>query len=337
MVNSVILFCTAGLVAGALYLFVCVLGPSDLKGKRALELTEGSVSAEKVPEFVDTFYNIVTDIFEWTWGQSLHSSPHIPGKSNKDATRIHEEMAGELINAESGQMILDAGCGLGGPMRAIAAHSRAQIIGITNNEYQVQRAKLHNKKAGLDSLCNVLYGNFLEMPFDENTFDGAYSIEATCHAPKLEEVYSEIFRVMKPGALFVSYDWVKTEKYRDDDEEHKDLIQGLERGHAIPGLRSYKDIAATAMKIGFEVVKEKDLAKPPSKPWWNRLKMGRSVYWRSRVVVVILSAIGLVPKETVDAYDLLLKNTDYLIKAGETGIFSPMRMILCKKPEKGSE
>ena len=28
-------------------------------------------------------------------------------------------------------------------------------------------------------------GNFLHMPFEEGSFDGAYAIEATCHAPKV--------------------------------------------------------------------------------------------------------------------------------------------------------
>ncbi|CAF1912272.1 unnamed protein product [Brassica napus] len=50
------------------------------------------------------------------------------------------------------------------------------------------------------------------MPFDENTFDGPYFIEATCHAPELEEVYAEIFRVMKPGSLYVSYEWVTRDR-----------------------------------------------------------------------------------------------------------------------------
>ncbi len=38
-------------------------------------------------------------------------------------------------------------------------------------------------------------GDFLNMPFEPNTFDGAYAIEATCHAPKLEDVYGQIFKV----------------------------------------------------------------------------------------------------------------------------------------------
>ena len=37
---------------------------------------------------------------------------------------------------------------------------------------------------GLTALCKPVQGNFLEMPFADDTFDGAYAIEATCHANK---------------------------------------------------------------------------------------------------------------------------------------------------------
>lgn len=36
----------------------------------------------------------------------------------------------------------------------------------------------------------------------DNTYDAIYAIEATCHAPSKVGIYSEIFRVLKPGALF---------------------------------------------------------------------------------------------------------------------------------------
>ncbi|PIN09489.1 SAM-dependent methyltransferase [Handroanthus impetiginosus] len=356
---SLALFCTASLLAGGLYWFVCILGSAEQKGKRAVDLSGGSIAkekvqdnykqywsffrrpkeiegAEKVPAFVDTFYNLVTDIYEWGWGQSFHFSPSIPGKSHRDATRIHEEMAVDLLNIKPGARILDAGCGVGGPMRAIAAHSGANVVGITINEYQVNRARMHNKKAGLDKQCEVVCGNFLQMPFDDNSFDGAYSIEATCHAPKLEDVYSEIYRVLKPGSLYVSYEWVTTELYRGDDAEHVEVIQGIERGDALPGLRSYKDIAEVAKKVGFEVLKEQDLAKPPANPWWTRLKMGRIAYWRNHILITVLAWLGIAPKGVVDVHEMLFVTADYLTRGGETGIFTPMHMILCRKPESKS-
>nr|XP_027093703.1 24-methylenesterol C-methyltransferase 2-like [Coffea arabica] len=113
--------------------------------------------------------------------------------SYRDATRIQEEIAIDLLGIKKSARILDAGCGIGGPMRTIAAHSSANVVGITINEYQINRARMHNEKANLDFLCEVIRGNFLQMPFPDNSFDGPYSIEATCHAPKLEKVYSEIY------------------------------------------------------------------------------------------------------------------------------------------------
>jgi hypothetical protein len=38
---------------------------------------------------------------------------------------------------------------------------------------------------GLAPLTNVVRGDFLNMPFETGTFDAAYAIEATCHAPKV--------------------------------------------------------------------------------------------------------------------------------------------------------
>ena len=209
----------------------------------------------------------------------------------------------DLVGARPGHRVLDVGCGVGGPMRAIAARPGAHVVGITINEYQVGRARAHNKKSGLDALCEVVCGNFLEMPFPDSSFDGAYSIEATCHAPRLEDVYAEIFRVLKPGALYVSYEWVTTALYRADDPDHVETIHGIERGDALPGLRAHDEIASIARKVGFEVLDERDLARPPAGPWWTRLKMGRIAYWRNHILVSVLTLLRIAPKGVVEVHE----------------------------------
>ncbi len=47
----------------------------------------------------------------------------------------------------------------------------------------------------------------------QRQFDAAYAIEATCHAPDRVGVYSEIYRVLKPGAIFACYEWCMTDLY----------------------------------------------------------------------------------------------------------------------------
>lgn len=38
---------------------------------------------------------------------------------------------------------------------------------------------------GVSELCKPVQGDFLKMPFKDNTFDAAYAIEATCHAAQV--------------------------------------------------------------------------------------------------------------------------------------------------------
>eukprot|EP00897_Mesotaenium_endlicherianum_P005062 jgi/Mesen1/4584/ME000232S03838 len=350
-----------GIVAAVGVLAITTLfltsGQAEVKGKKTTQLSGGSISKEEVekkwkqydeyfqqnegsgvavkkeaPQFVDTFYNLVTDIYEWGWGQSFHFSPAIPGKSDKEATRMHEEYVCKVLDMKPGMKVLDAGCGVGGPMRAIAAKSRSKVVGITINDYQVQRATHHNKKAGLQALCQVDQGNFLQMPYADGTFDAAYSIEATCHAPKLVEVYSEILRVLKPGSLYCTYEWVKTNKYDGKNPAHVKIIDDICHGNALPDMRSYTEIVDAAKEAGFEIVENRDLAAPPAKPWYRRLQMGRFAYYRNHIMVSIVSAIGIAPKGLLEVHNMLVNVAISLSQGGETGVFSPAHMLVLRKP-----
>lgn len=65
--------------------------------------------------------------------------------------------------------------------------------------------------------------DYHHMPYDEGHFDKVYAIEATCHSPELSRVYSEVYRVLKPGGLFASYEWITTDKYDPSNRYHRKL------------------------------------------------------------------------------------------------------------------
>jgi 24-methylenesterol C-methyltransferase len=81
-------------------------------------------------------------------------------------------------------------------MRTIAATSQGKVTGITINQYQVDRAKHHNEVMGLKDYCNPVRGDFLDMPFEDASFDAAYAIEATCHAPTVRFLYILCFIIV---------------------------------------------------------------------------------------------------------------------------------------------
>ena len=69
--------------------------------------------------------------------------------------------------------VLDVGCGVGGPAREICRLTDANIIGINNNDYQIQRANLKTQKAGLSDKVSFAKGDFMRLSeqFGEASFD----------------------------------------------------------------------------------------------------------------------------------------------------------------------
>ncbi|PNW75007.1 hypothetical protein CHLRE_12g500500v5 [Chlamydomonas reinhardtii] len=361
----------------SLYLLAKVLKGSDRDKPTTLQLSGGSIDSSKVKDeftayadsygknagegitdrsktvhLVDVFYSLVTDIYEWGWGQSFHFSPKLPNKDLKASEAAHEARIAALLRLQPGQKALDCGCGVGGPMRTVAAVSGAHITGITINQYQVDRAKTHNARQGLAPLTDVVRGDFTNMPFKENTFDGAYAIEATCHAPKLEQVYGEIYRVLKPGSYFVSYEWVSTQKFDVNNAEHVKIMDEINFGNGLPEMRTWKEAEDAGKNVGFELVMSLDLATAsvvagpwegasstgsgaglsPSTAWYERLRMGKYTHAINHGIVSTVDALGLAPKGLKEVHHMLVEVAKSLIQGGESGIFTPMHLLLFRKP-----
>jgi hypothetical protein len=51
---------------------------------------------------------------------------------------------------------------------------------------------------------------------------------------QLEDVYGEVFRTLKPGAQFVSYEWVSTRLYDEKNKEHRRIIDEINFGNGLP-------------------------------------------------------------------------------------------------------
>lgn len=51
---------------------------------------------------------------------------------------------------------------------------------------------------------------------------------------QLEKVYGEIFRVLKPGCKFVSYEWVSLPDYDPNNKEHATIIQEISLRNGLP-------------------------------------------------------------------------------------------------------
>jgi len=305
-------------------------------------------SREKdVLKLVNHYYNLVTDFYEYGWGQSFHFAPRFEGETFNESIARHEYYLASRIQAKPGQVLLDVGCGVGGPLRNIARFSQAKVVGVNNNEYQCKRTQRLNEKAGLQHLSDVVKGDFMNLPFPDNHFDGVYAIEATCHSSDRVQTFQNVFRVCKEGGYFGCYEWGMTDKYDAKNERHRKIKHGIEYGNSLPILVHINEIIENARQAGFEVIEAFDVAETAKeagqtigwhstlKGGWqslNGLRMSKPGRFITQNMVTILEKFRIAPTGTTQTHDMLCVAADNLADGGDLEIFTPMLFILARKP-----
>jgi sterol 24-C-methyltransferase len=305
----------------------------------------GTVEARKehCAEMVNDYYDLVTDFYEYGWGRSFHFGVRRKGESLKQALARHERYLAERLKLEPGMKVLDVGCGVGGPMREIAAFSGASIVGLNNNAYQLSKCDVYNREAQLDELCSTLHGSFMAIACDDATFDAVYQVEATCHAPDRTAAFTEISRVLKPGGLFAGYEWCMTDAYDADNKEHREIKEGIVVGSGLPDLTHTSEVDNALKAAGFDILEARDRAPESDPPWYSALQ-GRDLSLSSiprtqigqrltNMSVGLMEKIGLAPKGTKDVSNLLIGCGRSLVDAGVRDLFTPMYFHVARKPD----
>ena len=298
---------------------------------------------------VNEYYDLVTDFYEYGWGQAFHFAPRYQGESFYEGLARHEFFLALHGGFMKGMTVLDLGCGVGGPARNIVRFTNCQVTGVNNNEYQIGRARRYDSNLGLSNRLNYTKADFCSMPFDNCSYDGAYAIEATCHATDKVKCYSEIFRVLKPGAYFCCYEWIITDKYDDSNDEHRRIRHGIELGNSLPTLETAQQVVKALQESGFVVEDsfdvcerfESDSAKNIT--WYNPLQsnyssinglkstpIGRLI---TSTLCSVLETVRLAPKGARKTADILEEAAVNLVRGGQLGIFTPAFFCKAHKPQ----
>jgi sterol 24-C-methyltransferase len=315
------------------------------KSTGAITSTESiDIRKDKYAEMVNSFYNLVTDFYEWGWGQSFHFGPRFHNEGFIESIKRAEYYLCSRLGMQAGHKVLDVGCGVGGPMRNMALFSGANIEGITINHYQVKIGNKYNESNGLAHLCHLNQGDFQNLPFPDNHFDRAFEIEATCHSPDRVVTFGGINRVLKQGGLFAGYEWVVTENYNPDNKNHVRIKEGIEVGNGLPTLATPEHIVDCLEKAGFEVLDSFDANRGVHNAneiaWYEPLNgsfspSGFRMTWIGRLcthsMVWTLELLRIAPTGSTRVSALLNATAIDLCDGGKDAIFTPSFFFLAKK------
>lgn len=134
---------------------------------------------------------------------------HLAELGTSDLHPLGQSATVGLIKAlalQPGQRVLEMGCGTGQTMvRVVLAH-RVWVDGVDALPPMLRVARKRLWLAGLRPRTSLSHASGTRLPFAAKTYDRVYteSVLGFQNAPNAEAMLTQIFRVLKPGGLYVA-------------------------------------------------------------------------------------------------------------------------------------
>lgn len=156
--------------------------------------------------------------------------------------------------------ILDIGCGIGGPAFVLADHYGAHVVGIDIEAEPVARAQRSAKELGLAARCEFLLVEPGPMNFPDDSFDVVLSSGVIMQIEDKPTVFKEALRVLKPGGVLTSYDWMKPE-----GEFSEDMLYWFKMERLTYDMKTFDEYEALLREAGFTDIEMSDRSD-----WYRR-------------------------------------------------------------------
>jgi ubiquinone/menaquinone biosynthesis C-methylase UbiE len=101
---------------------------------------------------------------------------------------------------------LEVGCGIGGAAVGTLLDYPVRLSCLDLVPAQIERARSLADQRGVADRAEFCVGSSMDMPFENCQFDFAYCLESSFHYPDKTKFFSELSRVLKPGAMTVIAD-----------------------------------------------------------------------------------------------------------------------------------
>jgi ubiquinone/menaquinone biosynthesis C-methylase UbiE len=210
-----------------------------------------------VPEKVAQMYNAPAGqgghlIFEGQFHWGYWDETNLNASLGEAADRLTQIMIDKTTIGQ-GARFCDLGCGIGVPAMRLARAKGCLVDGITISQYQYERATQLAQEAGMLDRTHFILGNALEMPCDNETYDGGWFFETIFHMGH-REALREAYRILKPGATLLIAD-LPTQP--NTTEEFK--IFAKEKIHSV--FISKEDYPELLAEAGFDMVEMDDVTE----------------------------------------------------------------------------
>lgn len=152
-----------------------------------------------------SFQNVSGDVGHQSDGTNYSSEGVFAYEQNrhgKDGALFLDPCFLPKLENLQGQILLDAGCGAG-PWSIYATKQGATVYGLDIQAEMIERATTAAKKEGVEMQTHFLVGSVSELPYSDDFFDSAISINVGCNLPNnvFSAHFYELMRTLKTDGV----------------------------------------------------------------------------------------------------------------------------------------
>ncbi|MEL7370711.1 MAG: methyltransferase domain-containing protein [Myxococcota bacterium] len=146
-------------------------------------------------------YDRVTEAWrQWVMGEALHFGLFTNrDQPLREATDNLTQRLIDAANIAEPHRVLDVGCGIGTPARAIARRCGCHVVGITTSQVGLTLAQEATTEPELQARTQFVLADALETEFEDDTFDRIFALESFHLMSDHDRLFAELFRVLQPG------------------------------------------------------------------------------------------------------------------------------------------
>ncbi len=116
--------------------------------------------------------------------------------------RFLEDSVYKHVDLSKQSHIIEVGCGVGAQTEILLERfPKAKITSVDRSEKQLERARKHLSRQAKAGRVKLVEADALELPFADNSFDGAFLCWFLEHVQLPVEILREVHRVLKPGGV----------------------------------------------------------------------------------------------------------------------------------------
>jgi len=202
----------------------------------------------------------------------------------------------DTLGITAHDIVLDAGCGVGGTSFYIAEHSGAKVEGITLSKVQLDIAKKRAAQSKVHKLVNFSLQDFTQTNFADKTFSKVFGMESMGYARSKLDLLKEMYRILQPGGKLLVIDAFLSRENLTA-EENKWYVKFME-GWRGPNLTTNEQFKNLLAQVGFKNITFRDMKEQVEKSAQIIYRNGLLMY----LPTLIFSRLGLMRENFAGYY-----------------------------------